>query len=81
MEEEEDSKSKGESDIKSGFNSTVPNTAKGVKRVTTPNSNFVSTKIEIDAAQVHMNDVIKEHEDKSRNPLAFRFKKIANIQV
>lgn len=77
----EDSKSKEDSDNKSVFNSTVPNTAKGVNRVTTPNENFVSTKLEIDTAQVHMNDLIKENENKDRNPLAFRFKKIANIQV
>jgi hypothetical protein len=52
-----------------------------VKGATTSNRNFVAKKNEIDAAQIHMNDVIREYDNKGKNPLAFRFKKITNIQV
>jgi hypothetical protein len=53
----------------------------GVKGVAASNRNFVAKKNEIDAAQIHMNDVIKDFDNKGKNPLAFRFKKISNIQV
>jgi hypothetical protein len=53
----------------------------GAKGPTKSKRNFVSKKNEIDSAQIHMNDVIKEFDNKGINPLAFRFKKISNIQV
>lgn len=73
-----------DSDGKSAFNSTTPNSnGRGFKSESSHSNETrrAKMKLPIEQAQVHMNDIIKENENETRNPLAFRFRKIENLRV
>ena len=73
-----------DNESRNGMNSTTPNSAvKAMKDGATSSnaSHKNEMRIPIGQAQMHMNDIIKEEEDKNKDPLEFRFRKIHNLKV
>ena len=67
--------------MKSPSNSTTPNTANTAKMDKVNKGKNPVKKLPLDQVQPHMNDIIKNGENESRDPLMFRFRKIVNLKV